>query len=79
MRFQPTIDIWSIPQSQVTQLQVGQWVSAGTAQKDRLNCGRFLGVKRSGTIVVAWNGNVNAQPKNVRKDYLQVLRNYAKH
>lgn len=76
MRFQKTIDIWSIPDSQVAQLQVGQWVSAGKADEGRQNCGRFLGVKRSGSVVVIWNGNVHNRKD--RKAYRQAMKDYAK-
>lgn len=76
MRFQKTIDIWSLSDSQVAQLQVGQWVSTGRAQEDRMNCGRFLGVKRSGSVVVIWNGNV--RNRKDRKAYRQAMKNYAK-
>lgn len=70
MKFKPTIDIWSIPEESLKTLQRGQWVSAGPVpQGDRRACGVFCGVRPSGTVVVAWNGNARASksPKAYRK------------
>lgn len=56
-RFLPTVNIWALSEEQRAALIPGQWVSAGEPDADRSNCGRFYGVKASGTVVVAWNGN----------------------
>lgn len=72
MQYQHSFDIWSIPVALLKHAQPGQHVYAGT----RDNKGIFLGVKKSGTVVVAWQGN--ARNHGNRADYLQALRNYAK-
>lgn len=43
---------------------------------DKSNRGRFLGVRGSGTVVVAWQRNVEAQSD--RLGYIKTLRDYAK-
>ena len=72
MRYQKSIDIWSISDSEISKLQRGQWIHGGKYD----NKGIFLGVKPSGTIVVAWLGNMHWQ-KSYR-GYIQTLLNYAK-
>jgi hypothetical protein len=72
MKFTQSFDIWSVPVSLLKHAQPGQWVYAGT--KD--NKGRFLGVKRSGSVVVAWSGNIKAQADKAA--YIKTLRSYAK-
>ena len=47
------------------------WVYTG----DRASKGIFLGVKRSGVVVVAWYGN--AKSRVDYRDYLRSLRDYA--
>lgn len=77
MKFQPTIDIYQNPEEACKGLQPGQWVSSGTPDADRSNCGVFCGVKPSGSIVVAWNGNARQRPS--KKAYRRALMDYAKN
>jgi hypothetical protein len=72
MKFTQSFDIWAVPSALLKHVQPGQWVYAGT--KD--NKGRFLGVKKSGTIVVAWHGNTKARAD--KASYIKTLRAYAK-
>ena len=76
MKFKPTIDIWGLPSDALKTLQPGQWVSAGAPDENRTNCGRFYGVKPSGSVVVAWNGNARNRPSI--KAYHKALHTYAK-
>lgn len=76
-RFLPTVDIWTLTDEQRAALIPGQWVSAGTPDADRSNCGRFYGITRSGSAVVAWNGNARTRAGSVRK-YQQLIYTYAK-
>lgn len=72
MKYQSMFNVWDIPADLLKHVQAGQMVYAG----DRSNRGRFLGVRGSGTIVVAWQRNVEAQSD--RLGYLKTLRDYAK-
>jgi hypothetical protein len=72
MKYQSIFNVWDIPADLLKHVQAGQMVYAG----DRSNRGRFLGVRGSGTIVVAWQRNVEAQSD--RRGYLKTLREYAK-
>jgi hypothetical protein len=72
MKYQSIFDIWAVPVDLLNHVQAGQMVYAG----DKSNRGRFLGVRKSGTIVVAWQRNVEAQSD--RMGYLKTLREYAK-
>lgn len=72
MKFTSAFDIWAVPAPLLKHIQPGQWVYAGT--KD--NKGRFLGVKPSGTVVVAWHGNTQRQAD--KAGYIKTLRSYAK-
>jgi hypothetical protein len=72
MKFTHAFDIWSVPVDLLKHAQPGQWVYAGT--KD--NKGRFLGVKASGTVVVAWHGNTKSRTD--KAGYIKTLRAYAK-
>lgn len=72
MKFLPAFNIWAVPAELLAKAQPGQWVYAGNPE-DR---GIFLGVKRSGTIVVAWHGN--AKNQSSYRDYVNTLRQYAK-
>ena len=65
-------DIWAVPVDLLKHVQVGQIIYAG----DRSNRGRFLGVRRSGSIVVAWQGNIQAHSNKL--GYIKTLRQYAK-
>lgn len=74
MKFTQAFNIWAVPASLLKHAQPGQWVYAG----DKSSMGRFLGVKRSGVIVVAWLGNIRNQGDHAkRKEYIRNLRNYA--
>lgn len=72
MKYQSIFDIWSVPVDLLKHVQAGQMVYAG----NKANRGRFLGVRRSGSIVVAWQGNV--QSHTDKMGYIKSLRNYAK-
>jgi hypothetical protein len=72
MKYQKSINIWAISDKEISALQAGQWVYGGELR----NQGRFLGMKKSGTIVVAWYGNANQQSSY--NGYIKMLRNYAK-
>jgi hypothetical protein len=77
-RFLPTVDIWTLSPEQRAALIPGQWVSAGAPDADRNNCGRFYGVKQSGSVVVAWNGNARTERSGDWPGYQRALYNYAK-
>jgi len=72
MKFTHAFDIWSVPVDLLKHAQPGQWVYAG----NKADKGRFLGVKRSGTVVVAWQGNTARQAD--KAGYIKTLRSYAK-
>lgn len=72
MKFLPAFNIWAVPAELLAKAQPGQWVYAGTPD----SMGIFLGVKRSGTVVVAWHGN--AKNQSSYRDYVNTLRQYAK-
>ncbi len=72
MKYQKAINIWSISDSEIKKLQVGQWVYGA----DINNKGMYLGMKKSGTVVVAWLGNANQQDSY--RGYIRALANYAK-
>jgi hypothetical protein len=71
MKFTKPINLWTMQDSQIKALQAGQWVYGGQTN----NKGRFLGVKPSGTVVVAWQGNTNMQQSKTA--YIRALRDYA--
>lgn len=74
MRYTPAFNVWSLPVELLAHAQPGQWVYAG----DKSSMGRFLGVKRSGVVVVAWLGNERSRgDRAARLDYLRTLRTYA--
>lgn len=74
MRYLPAFNIWSMPVELLRHAQPGQHVYAG----DKTTTGRFLGVKRSGTVVVAWSGNTRTRRTRAEQlDYLRTLRAYA--
>jgi hypothetical protein len=72
MKFTHAFDIWSVPVDLLKHAQPGQWVYAG----NKADKGRFLGVKRSGSVVVAWQGNTARQAD--KAGYIKTLRSYAK-
>ena len=71
MVFSKAIDIWNFPRELLKYLPAGQWVKAGPDG----DLGRFYGVKKSGTIVVAWKNNAK---KNDYFSYCKNLHSYAK-
>lgn len=71
MKYQPMFNIWAIPEAKVKNIKRGQWVHAG----DRANKGIFLGVRKSGVVVVAWY--YNAKRDNWR-EYIKALTAYSK-
>lgn len=72
MRYVKSMDIWALKESQIRALPIGQWVYAGTPDAK----GKYLGTKPSGTVVVAWLGNVR-EHKGTGTRYMQTLRHYA--
>jgi hypothetical protein len=72
MKYIKAFNIWDIPQELIKYIQPGQYIYAGT--KD--NKGIYQGIKKSGIIVVAWQGNINNQKD--KKQYIKTLRDYAK-
>jgi hypothetical protein len=71
MKYQPSFNVWAMPDAFYKHIQPGQWVYAGS--KD--NKGIFLGVRKSGTVVVAWY--MNAKSHKSFRDYVKTLHNYA--
>ncbi len=72
MRYVKATDIHALNDTQRSALQVGQWVYAG----DKSAKGKFLGVKGTGTVVVAWHGNAQRYSTGVTS-YWHDLRQYA--
>lgn len=72
MRYQKAINIWNMQDNEIKKLQSGQWVYGGELK----NKGMFLGVKKSGTVVVAWLGNAKFQDSY--KGYIKALSQYAR-
>lgn len=72
-RFQKIIDISRLSDAAMQQLQPGQWVY--TDVNTPLSRGKFWGIKKSGTVVVAWQGN--AINRSSWTEYQRSLRNYA--
>lgn len=71
MKYLPSFDISPIaPAVLARYVQPGQHVYA----TDRSCRGVYLGVRSSGTVVVAWNRNALGR----RRDYISTLRTYAK-
>lgn len=64
-------DITALPEAARAKISIGQWVYSGQRTKDGI--GKFLGVKPSGTIVVAWLGNGRGRWAS----YTKALRQYA--
>lgn len=76
MRYVKTINLWKLTTEQIAKLQCGQWVSAGSVEMGANVCGRFYGAKKSGSVVVAWQGNA-LRAENY-KEYQKTQYNYAK-
>jgi hypothetical protein len=75
MRYTKTQCIHAMTDKQIAALPIGQWVST-TTTPTKGSKGIFLGVKPSGTVVVAWYMNAKGQ-KSFRQ-YVQALRHYAR-
>lgn len=73
MRYTPPQNIWNMSETQMRLMQPGQWVYAGSAADK----GMFMGVKPSGSVVVAWRNNIANHGRN-RLAYIRSLRQYAK-
>ena len=74
MKFLKAMDIQALDEAQRKRLQVGQWVYA-----DNKSCmGKFLGVKRCGTVVVAWQGNAKRRGAGSVTSYWHDLLQYAR-
>ena len=71
-RYTKTVDIWD-NNTNVKALQPGQWVEAGKGG-DR---GIFLGVTKTGSVVVAWKTYLKNYAGGYRQ-YMLKMRGYAK-
>lgn len=71
MKYSKPLDIWALNDEARAALQPGQWVYAGV----EVDKGVWLGVKASGTQVVAWYRNAKGH-KSYRA-YIRSLRDYA--
>ena len=74
MKYSKVVNIGNMTEAEMRKLQPGQWVY--TDQDRPLWRGRFWGVKPSGTVVVAWQGNARQQSKYW--EYQSTLNKYAK-
>lgn len=71
MRYTKPKNIWALTPEDISRLQPGQWVFAGV----ETSRGQFLGLRASGSVVVAWYENARAH-RSYRK-YVRALRDYA--
>ena len=71
--YKKVIDIGPMGLDEMRKLTPGQWVYTGTDGPAWR--GRFWGVKPSGTVVVAWQGN--ARSYGNWREYQSKLRAYA--
>jgi hypothetical protein len=74
MKYTKTVDINRLTDAQIRALPRGQWVY--TDEDRPLWRGRFWGVKPSGTVVVAWQGNAKRHTNYWQ--YQRTLLNYAR-
>ena len=74
MRYTKTLNIWQLTPAQIAALPIGQWVTT-TTPEDKTAKGIFLGVKESGSVVVAWYMNAKS---NDYRDYIKTLRQWAR-
>lgn len=72
MKYQKAVNIWKLSDHDIKKLQPGQWVYGS----DLGNKGMYLGMKRSGIVVVAWLGNATQQDNY--RGYIKALSNYAR-
>ena len=75
MKYLPTVDIWANP-NMVNTIKRGQWVSAGPIDSRRSNIGRFCGVRKGNTVVVAWHWN--AKNNGNYNEYVNACMTYGK-
>lgn len=75
-RYRSTVNVWTATDAELATLLPGQWVSAGEPDATRSNCGRWYGIKPSGTKVAAWNGN--ARRSGNWRAYQQTVYAFAK-
>ena len=73
MKYSKPVNIQALNETERKRLQVGQWVYAG----DRSCVGKFLGVKDTGTVVVACQGNAKRRCADSVTSYWHDLRQYA--
>ena len=71
MKFSAPINVHAATDEQLKALQPGQWVYA----TDQDAKGQFLGIKPSGSIVVAWLSNTRSHQD--KAGYRRALRDYA--
>ncbi|AHX01099.1 hypothetical protein M316_0034 [Nitrincola phage 1M3-16] len=72
MKYCKAFNIWEFPEELMCKIQPGQWVYAGNPADK----GRWCGIKKSGTKVVAWRGNM--QGHKDKQAYFKSLIRYAK-
>ena len=70
MKYQKSINIWNMSDSERAKLQPGQWIYAG----EKTSKGIFLGIRESGSVVCAWYQNAKSREY---KSYIRTLRDYA--
>jgi hypothetical protein len=77
MRYQPTLNIHNLTQGEIKRLHPGQWVTT-THPSDKAAKGIYLGVKASGSVVVAWYMNARGHRGGLTfRGYVKTLRQYA--
>lgn len=76
MKYQKMMNIWEMAPKEIKLLQPGQMVYAGNSEQS--SRGRFLGVRASGVVVVAWHDNTKGSSLGVKR-YLRTMRDYAKN
>jgi len=69
MKYTKPVDVWTLTPEQRQALQIGQWITAGSAR------GQWLGQKASGSDVAAWH-HAGIQGWKAR---VTTLRAYAKN
>lgn len=65
-------DITALPEAALSGVSIGQWVFCG-GERTPDGMGRFLGIKPSGVVVVAWLGNGRRRWRS----YCRTLHQYA--
>lgn len=72
MKYTKAIDVWKLTQEERKQLQIGQWVYAGSPD----NKGVWCGQRANGVDVTAWYGN--AKGRVSYRGYVRQLMQYAR-